>query len=425
MLKKGIFIVLSLLLFTFIPLLLIEAYYRITTEGKPEKRFQEINQRPVTVTKELGMVMLPNKMTTRANGYDYSVTQKTNNLGFLDRDHTFEKPKDTYRILFLGDSFVEAVQVSIPAKVHSLTERFLNKNVIPKKVECIALGFSGMGTANELLFYDKLGKKFSPDLVVVVFIANDFPNNSPVLHAMVEGWHPMKGPRFFFEVDHVKNQIFKIDPTLDYYKYMMPVVMPPKTVEKPLPTDSLFSWSIFYKESRSILKKHFGHIDQQKKIDNVFTQRIKFLKQQDFYRTKLEDWMYPDDLDFNSMFFAEKMPKVFNEALRLTDISFKVLKESVEKDGGKVLILADAFMSLGTHSGEKFGRTCSPQGSFDKLDAIARENNIPIINLYDEFLKRGTLEETRWKYDGHWNKKGHRWSAEAVHDFVLKNNYIK
>jgi len=425
-LKKLLFVFLALGIFTLLPLLLVEVAMRMLAEPKPEKVYEELNQRPVTVTQELGMVFLPHQPTTRSNGYDYNVTQFTNNFGFLDRDRSFEKADGTFRILVLGDSYVEAVQVSIPNKFHSLLEGFLNGMKLPKKVECIAMGFSGMGTSNQLLFYENLGRKFRPDLVIYLFIANDFWNNSPTLHGICEGWHPAKGPRFFLELDHRTNQVVNLPPVLDYYKYMIPVAPVPEVVEKPLPTDALFSWSVLYQESRATLKNYFQQSEQEEIVDSLMTQRIKFLRKNDpFFGPKLEGWNYPDDLAPQEMYFADTLPRVFEESLQLTDLALAQLKANVERDGARLILAADTYCTDPAMTGEQKGRKVSPKKIYERIDSLAKKNQLPLIDLYDSFLERGTIEETRWKHDGHFNEKGHRWTALAFRDYIASNNLIK
>ena len=424
--KKALFIFLALGIFSLIPLILVEVGMRILAEPKPEKLYEDVNQRPVTFSDDLGMVFAPRQKTTRSNGYDYHVTQFTNNFGFLDKDRKLEKEEGTFRILVLGDSYVEAVQVGVPQKFHSLLEGFLNNSTPPKKVECIALGFSGMGTSNQLLFYENLGRKFKADLVVYLFIANDFWNNSPTIHGICEGWHPAKGPRFFLELDHNTNNIVTFPPARDYSRYMIPTSPVPKMVNKPLPTDALLSWSMLYQESRSTLKNYFQQSERESIIDSLMTQRIKFLRKNDkFFGPKLEGWNYPDDLSPQAMFYAESMPRVFNEALNLTDIALKRLKSKVERDGAQLIMATGPFCTDLKMTGEKKGRKVSPTKLSDRIQTLATKNEIPLINLYENFLKHGEIKETRWPRDGHFNLKGHRLTALALRDHILENKLLR
>lgn len=93
-----------------------------------------------------------------------------------DVEHTYDNLEGKYRILFLGDSFVENTQVP-------LEKRFFRQiqSAYPDK-EVIAMGVGNTGTAQQLVMLREYGVKYHPNLVVHMFLtANDVKNNSPVL----------------------------------------------------------------------------------------------------------------------------------------------------------------------------------------------------------------------------------------------------
>jgi hypothetical protein len=92
-----------------------------------------------------------------------------------------EKPPGTLRVVVLGDSMIEALQVDLEKTFTALLERQLNACGAfgGKKVEVLNLGVSSYGTAQQLLTYRHFGSKYSPDLVLIAFFAgNDVRNNS-------------------------------------------------------------------------------------------------------------------------------------------------------------------------------------------------------------------------------------------------------
>ncbi len=100
-----------------------------------------------------------------------------NNRGWHDVDHALAKPAGVTRILILGDSFVEAVQVELEETFFRLMERDLTA-ALHRPVEVIALGWAGWGQAQELFALDKEGLNYSPDLVIAEFLSsNDVRNN--------------------------------------------------------------------------------------------------------------------------------------------------------------------------------------------------------------------------------------------------------
>jgi len=104
---------------------------------------------------------------------------KINSLGLRDYEHSYTKPDNTYRIVILGDSFTEAAQVTLDSAYHQILARALNRKTGKQRYEIIAMGKSGMGTLEELLWYRTEGRKYHPDLVICAFyIGNDFRDNS-------------------------------------------------------------------------------------------------------------------------------------------------------------------------------------------------------------------------------------------------------
>ncbi|MAF43263.1 MAG: hypothetical protein CMI54_03710 [Parcubacteria group bacterium] len=104
------------------------------------------------------------------------IKNKVNSFGFLDEEHSYEKPLEKYRIVFIGDSFTEATNVLRQNTFPKILEKELNE-IYENKVETINLGSNGFGTAHEYLTLKEYGLKFSPDLVILLFIENDLENN--------------------------------------------------------------------------------------------------------------------------------------------------------------------------------------------------------------------------------------------------------
>jgi len=107
-----------------------------------------------------------------------------NSDGLRDREHSKAKPADTVRIAVLGDSFSEAMHVSVDQTFWFLLERKLQEcNAFPgKKIEVINFGVSGYGTGQELLTLRQKVWDYSPDLVVLAFTTyNDIYDNSRAL----------------------------------------------------------------------------------------------------------------------------------------------------------------------------------------------------------------------------------------------------
>lgn len=106
---------------------------------------------------------------------------RTNSAGFRDREHSLQKPDDVLRVAVLGDSYIEAFQVSQDEMFASVLEAELNarKFGVDRRVEVLSFGVSGFGTAQELLMLRHHVWQFDPDVVLLAFFpANDLRNNS-------------------------------------------------------------------------------------------------------------------------------------------------------------------------------------------------------------------------------------------------------
>jgi hypothetical protein len=122
----------------------------------------------------IGWRLKSNARSVHTTREDVEIPIAINSLGLRDSEHTYEKPPDTYRILILGDSFAEALDVELEESFPYLVEQCLNQRLV-RPVEVINGGVSGYTTADEYLFYKSDGIKYNPDLTLLtVYIGNDF-----------------------------------------------------------------------------------------------------------------------------------------------------------------------------------------------------------------------------------------------------------
>jgi lysophospholipase L1-like esterase len=99
-----------------------------------------------------------------------------NTLGQRDRSRTYSRTAGVPRVLVLGDSFVEAMQVDLEDTFTARLERRLG-------VEVLNAGVSGYSTDNELRAFVRSGRRYRPDLVLLVFhVGNDVFENGARLY---------------------------------------------------------------------------------------------------------------------------------------------------------------------------------------------------------------------------------------------------
>jgi hypothetical protein len=113
---------------------------------------------------------------------EFVVPVQINHHGLRDVERDYAKAPGVFRVLIIGDSFVEAMHVPLEATFPRVLERQLNGGANGRRIEVLAAGVSGYGTASELLYFEREGKRYHPDLVVLAFYpGNDVKNNSPTL----------------------------------------------------------------------------------------------------------------------------------------------------------------------------------------------------------------------------------------------------
>jgi lysophospholipase L1-like esterase len=130
-------------------------------------------QKGLTVDKELGWLPTPNYAfdgyKTDSAGISYPVKIQINNAGFRIFGNVHEKNKK--KVLFLGDSFTHAPQISDNKTYYGILSNDLS-------LEAFAFGGSGYGTLQEYMVLDKYIDEIKPDIVILQFCSNDFINNS-------------------------------------------------------------------------------------------------------------------------------------------------------------------------------------------------------------------------------------------------------
>ncbi len=125
----------------------------------------------------LGWAKIPNSHTLRVTP-EYRVEERINSKGLRGPELAYEKPKDTYRILLLGDSFIEGYSVNDDQLISTKLIQKLGGKVGKKKLEIINGGTGGYSTDQEYLFLTTEGHKYHPDLVVLFLFQNDMHYNA-------------------------------------------------------------------------------------------------------------------------------------------------------------------------------------------------------------------------------------------------------
>ncbi len=104
-------------------------------------------------------------------------TIRSNSDGLLDKEYEKTPPQGTFRVAVLGDSFVAGEIVKDGFEFHAVLEDELTQR-LKQPVEFISFGVNGIGTWKELQTYHLRARHYKPDLTLLVFYwANDLDNS--------------------------------------------------------------------------------------------------------------------------------------------------------------------------------------------------------------------------------------------------------
>ena len=119
-------------------------------------------------SKSLGYKMKPNSTGVSIFRIHYEINSK----GLRDYEYTYEKPEGVFRILVLGDSVALGYGVEMEDSFPKLLEKSLN-SVKQNRYQVINAAVAGYNTIQERNYLQEDGLRYSPDLVIVIFLSND------------------------------------------------------------------------------------------------------------------------------------------------------------------------------------------------------------------------------------------------------------
>ena len=134
----------------------------------------------------IGVVHAKNISVINRRACSNKVLYSTNEWGMHDMERTLEKKQGVIRVAMLGDSMLDAEQVSDADVINRLLdERFKGK------AEFLNFGMNAVGTMQESLLYENKVRAFKPDIVLLMFYTeNDIANNSVSLETTIFNGEP-------------------------------------------------------------------------------------------------------------------------------------------------------------------------------------------------------------------------------------------
>src|SRR5215510_3744411 len=308
-----------------------------------------------------------------------------NSHGFRDYERTYEKAANTFRILVVGDSYVEALQVALSDAFPALLEKRLNENSTAIRFEVLNLGQSGFGTADEYMRYVNFGVKYSPDLVILAFLTgNDFLDNSKILSNESHG--------FYFVFD--KNHNLVLDRSV---------------------IDN-------YQRSLTLPKRLFQNLTQKSYLANLISERLYLLREeirtnrfkQHFAESRPEGMQQKLDERSHLNLYLPNPSEHWRAAFDLTKGIILKFRDAVEERGTRfILVTLSNAEQVHPHLQQRLNKTYGLPFDYGKpdrmLEEFARQNGISFLKLMP-MLREYHLKTGKYLHGfgsdtgGHWNE---------------------
>jgi hypothetical protein len=330
--------------------------------------------------------------------------------GWRDLEHHLEKPDGVFRILVLGDSFMEANSVKLEESFHRQVEELAR--AAGKKVEVINMGVAGYGTLQEYLVFEHIGHLYNPDLVLVGFYdGNDLINNSFELASILTEEGQVTNARPFLDMNQSAHWSIT-------------------------PVDFEGSQRNYAKQTYS-LEANRNKLTQKSVLLRFLTSGIARIPKRESSKSQ-ESQLESVDKDRRELalmgvnYCVE--PAEYSQAWDVTKRIFARFKEEVEAYGGRLVVftvpaleeVSLEYMKEVTATVAYPDKLCLEEApGHARLSRMLTELDIELISLLPDF-RRVMREDgiNLYQSDLHWNPKGHALAAEHVLSELIKRGLL-
>jgi len=302
---------------------------------------------------------------------------RINRHGFRDKEYTIER-NDKKRIVVLGDSYTEALQVDLEQTYHGRLEA-----EFADRLEVLNFGVSGYGTAQELLTYKLFARTFRPDIVLLAFYpGNDIKDNVKDLSGNY--------PRPYFTLG-----------------------------QDGLELDDSFRRSPKQRRSKRVYDLYYYLTDHSIILSLLDQLRYRKRREQSAQQRALIRGMSKAESD---LIYAPKS-KSHRDAWLLTERLILELAAEAKKDGAEFVLLVQDSMPRQITTIDnayyvegRLGRLCEENGLVCGFMGPA---------AIDIYRKSGrTLHGFGGGNSGHWNQEGHEVAYTVLRNLLIENGLI-
>lgn len=364
-------------------------------------------------------------------------TSLSNGHGFRDKDRYYDNPKNSFRILVIGDSNTFGAVVPADKTYTRILENRLHSEGL--NVEIINMAYGGWATDQQFEALKREGILYEPDVVILQFTTNDLKDNLYYRDLAAKGEKP-----FYYSIGQDGMLKRLINPYWEDHQSERKTIL--KTaVRKSQILQRLYGLYLSYRLQKFVLS--IQHLVDQKKIAHlklvfpeiqsgflaelanfqeisyenltVIVDKFNLNAQQDTISLILENRWFNKDWTPDLYFFPQ--PDENSPEWKLFFALLKGIQEVAEQNGADLAIFSNN--EIGQYQWERSWHRISP-------DSISRQNFLAPSRTIQDFATQHGIDfisnlhrHDRAKTDPHPNIDGNEAMAKNVYEFLKEKYY--
>lgn len=305
---------------------------------------------------------------------EYHFTHKINNIGFLDRERVFKNIDKARRILLFGTCMTFGHTSENNYRVASILEGILEQRT-GQDFEVINLTSTLQRFGTDWFYYENIGKKFKPEIVVMDFGGGNYVGFAdPVTFGAYQLFDPDHLPRPFLRLgEDGQLTVQPADPNFLKHRITDPEKIAQRERDK---------------------KKHVY-------VVNGFDLRYGFHQEP-----------------------SQPLPPMGKRLVKYFKSLLELYKKTYSRDSAKFMVtMTDLYSNKPpwTENGLDFHH----KYYYQRWAKLCHAHEVPFLNTKPYFDKHKNKRQKSWRRDSHYSRVGYRWYAEAVAEYLLKTNFLK
>lgn len=300
---------------------------------------------------------------------EYETLEMFNSQGIRGPEYPDEKTNNEYRILVLGDSHSEGYTVEFEKLFSEVLKKRLNDRK-DRPYQVINAATRAYSTDQELIFFEREGRRLHPDLTVLMFSATNIWNNNQS------------------KIGNQYKPLFRLNGnSLELTQVPVP------------PPDLRPDTAAFLRRHCYLCRVVFNEI----KKTPLFTWALKFRK----------------DANRSYLMYQEQESRFLHDAWRITEALLLALKQRVQQTGGDFLVVQlpisdqmdDTMWEETRKKRGLLGEGWDLTRINKKLKAFCEKNDIDFLDPLQKFRsaeqRLRAAHRTLYFRCGHWTEEGH------------------